>query len=236
MEKDAEKFEHIREILLRLLNQEPAPYSKRADPPYDSPIETIFAENCFKHLDPNVNADKQVKILTKHGGFFLDFLISTRDCKVGVECDGEQFHEGLRDELRDAIILGEGHVDTIYHFRGCDITYYPDDCTWLMSILDPKLFSERGRFQLDCLHRLELDKNQELANRESFMCQIWHETHVYHFWAFRRSAKMISAFPHLRYHWKVLYDFACEHPGMSLDTLLHTRMFNWESSLSSEDI
>jgi len=171
-------LEHISETIRHACGEDRMAESRQLpEPPYDSPIETIFAENCFKHLARNVNADKQVKILTKHGYFFLDFLLSTCDCKIGVECDGEQFHKGLHDELRDAIILGEGHVDTIYHFRGCDITYYPDDCVWLMSILDPKLFGERGRFQLDRLHRLELDKNQELANRESFICQIWDETH-----------------------------------------------------------
>ena len=142
----------------------------------------------------------------------------------------------LRDELRDAILLGEKHFDTIYHFRGCDLIYYPYDCIWLMAKLDRELFSQRGLLQLERLHHLNINETTELASRESFIHQIWDKTHIHHFWAFRRSFKMISDFPHFRYHWKVLYDFACEHPGKSLDSLLSTRMSNWEPSISNEEI
>ena len=135
----------------------------------------------------------------------------------------------MKSDVSRRGLLGEGCCDTIYHFRGCDIVHWPDDCVWLMSMLNPELFSERGLLQLERLRCLEIDESRELANRKSFICQIRNGPHTYHFWAFRRSIKMISDFPHLRYHWKVLYDFACEHPGDNLDRLMRIWMSSWNS-------
>lgn len=229
MGNSTEGLEHISKILARVLSEGPA-VEERPEPPYDSPIEAIFASHCLKHLHSSVHVAKQVEFVTKHGSFIVDFCASVGERLIAIECDGKDFHEGLRDELRDSILLGEGCCDTIYHFRGCDIVYWPDDCVWLMSILDPGLFSERGLVHLERLHCLEIDGSRELANRESFACQIRKGPDTYPFWAFRRSVKMISDFPHLRYHWKDLYDFACEHPTTSLDTLLRIRMSRWASS------
>lgn len=229
MERDARELEHISEILSRMFSEESVTeYGKRPEPPYDSPIETIFASYCFKHLRSGVHVEKQVEVTTRHGSFRIDFGLSVGDGRIGVECDGKDFHEGLRDELRDAILLGESHCATMYHFRGCDITCYPEDCVWLMSRLDPELFTERGHLQLERLHRLEISgSHEELAKCESFNHLIQDGTQGYHFWAFRRSMRMVSEFSHLRYYWKVLYDFACEHPGASLDELLDIHKSSW---------
>lgn len=225
MEEVGRGLEHISEILPRVFSNDFVTECREScEPPYDSPIEATFAEHCLKHLSPNVHAEKQVEANTKHGSFRVDFALSTANRRIAVECDGRDFHEGLRDELRDAILLGEEHFDTVYHFRGCDIVCYPNDCVSLMSLLDSELFSERGRLNLDRLRHLEIsDSAEELSKRESFSCLIWDETKRYHFWAFRRSLKMILDFPHLRYHWKVLYDFACKNRSASLDELLDMR-------------
>lgn len=174
MEKDTGKLEHISMILPRVFSEEfLAEWKKQPEPPYDSKIEEIFAEHCFKHLCPAVQVEKQVEVTTGHGGFRVDFVLSISDSRIAVECDGEDFHERFKDEFRDAILLGEGHFDTIYHFRGCDIFYWSDDCVWLMSMLDPHLFSQRGHLQLERLKHLEIrGEGEELAKRESFSCQI----------------------------------------------------------------
>ena len=234
-------LEHIGKIISCVFSEPATEREQWPEPPYDSPIETIFASCCFNHLRPDVHVEKQVEVSTGHGHFRIDFVLSVGDRRIAVECDGKDFHERFRDEFRDAILLGEGHFETVYHFRGCDIVYYPDDCIWLMSELDPHLFSERGRLQLDHLRRLEISESQTLTNQlfmkgsfESFSCRIWKGNQPYHFWAFRRDIYMKSERNPSWPHWKVLYAFAGEHSGASLDELLENRRASWAEATEEE--
>ncbi len=118
------------------------------DPPYDSPIEEAFAWAITKHLHPDVRFDKQVEQVTLLGTFRVDFVAYYDQVAVGFECDGEEFHEPFRDECRDAMILGDGLLDAIYRIRGKDIHHHVDDCLYLMSRWDPKLFSVRAHVNL----------------------------------------------------------------------------------------
>ncbi len=183
----------------------------------ESPIEDIFAWHSTKYISDEVTFDNQVWVNTEHGRFRIDFVLSDRKQGVAVECDGHDFHDAFRDEFRDAILLGEGHFETIYHFRGCDLTYYPEDCLWLISILDPDLFSERGRLNLNQLHKLEFVDS--LTNRESYMLRCRTKMEPYWFWAFRRNIHQKAKTPNWP-HWRVLFRFACKHPGTSLDELV----------------
>jgi hypothetical protein len=60
-----------------------------SEPPYDSPIEQIFAETCFKHLSSKITVEKQKEVTTPFGRFYLDFLLSFNNERIGVECDGK---------------------------------------------------------------------------------------------------------------------------------------------------
>jgi len=221
---EAMGLEHIGEVLPRAVGgiaTGSSHYVDFFDSPCESPIEDIFASYCLRHLRGTVSVDRQVEVDTQHGHFRIDFVLTVGGKKIAVECDGRDFHNRYRDEFRDALLLGGCHFETVYHFRGCDITYWPDDCIWLMSVLDPRLFSERGHRQLGRLHHSEV--NRIRGEEEDFSYLIWDGHESFHFWAFRRSRKTASAFPHLRYHWKVLYDFAGAHPGLSLDELIALR-------------
>lgn len=196
-------------------------YQAFYQPAYDSPIEDSFAWHCTKYLRAGLAFDTQVELNTRHGRFRMDFLLADAHEKVAVECDGHDFHEPFRDEFRDAILLSEGNLDTVYHFRGCDITYYPIDCIWLMAFLNPRLFSERGRLNLNQLHKLEIVDS--LTSSESYMLRGRTGEQPYWFWAFRRTIHLKPRVnPHWP-HWKVLYEFACAHPGVSLDNLVNMR-------------
>ncbi len=219
-------FEHISDILPRILRQVPTACDNLPNPPFDSPIETVFAESCFKFLSPTANVGKQIEVSTTHGKFRLDFLVSVNDRTIAVECDGKDFHEGLHDELRDAILLGEGYCDTVYHFRGCDLVYYPYDCIWLMSVLDDGLFTQRGHLQLGKLRFLALNISKEdIETKESFVLNI--DPPARFLWVFRRSVYLTLKNPSLKYHWKVLYEFACKYPHASLDKLFNLRVSSW---------
>lgn len=231
--EDRQEFEHISDILSSIIKKEPIASDNIPYPPYDSPIEYAFAESCFKFLSSTTYVRKQAEVTTGHGNFRMDFLMLVNDRKIVVECDGKDFHEGLRDEQRDAILLGEGICDTIYHFRGCDLVYYPYDCIWLMSVLDGDLFSQRGHLQLDKVRCLALDvSKKDIETKESFTFYIDPPTR--YLWVFRRSVHLASQNPTLNYHWKALYKYACQYPKASLDELCDLRKSSWAQPV--EDI
>ncbi len=138
--------------LLHIRLPMPALYS----PPYDSPIEDLFAYNAIKYLADDVELTTQVPINTICGRFVLDFVaVSPTAGKIAIECDGKEFHEESRDEWRDAMILGCGFVDVIYRLRGSDIHYHIEDLLYLISRRDPNVISERGAINLASLATAE---------------------------------------------------------------------------------
>lgn len=121
------------------------------EPPYESPIEDLFAFNVIKYVDEDrIEFRKQVSIDTICGCFRLDFMIVVNDRVIAIECDGAKFHKGreLHDEYRDALILGTGSIDAIYRFRGKDLCYHLEDCLLVLSQWEPSAFSDRGRTNL----------------------------------------------------------------------------------------
>jgi very-short-patch-repair endonuclease len=121
-------------------------------PPYDSPIEDIFAYNYVKYANEDASMEPQVSVQTLCGRFILDFVLTTSDgTRIAVECDGQEFHDFSRDEWRDAMILGEKHVDAIYRIRGADLFHNIASVLYVMSVLDPLLFSSRGMTNLSSL-------------------------------------------------------------------------------------
>ncbi len=126
----------------------PQPY----DPPYDSPLEDIFAWSLSKYIDRGVAIFKQSETSTICGQFRIDFVaVAPTGYKVAYECDGADFHEDSRDEWRDAMILGADHVDSIVRLRGQDIVHRMDDVLLVASRWDPQIFSDRARHNLNRL-------------------------------------------------------------------------------------
>jgi hypothetical protein len=118
------------------------------DPPFDSPIEELFALNAVKYLAEDASFEKQVEVPTDYGTYRLDFFVERAGQRLAIECDGREFHNEDRDQWRDALIMGTGRVDVIYRLRGCDLVYHVEDLLYLMSQADPHFFSERGRTNL----------------------------------------------------------------------------------------
>jgi hypothetical protein len=116
------------------------------NPPYDSPIEDEFALTYTKYINENVDFRAQEIVYTKCGQFRIDFIVELEDKrKIGIKCDGEEFHDKSRDEWRDAAILGDTDVYGMYRINGADIQYHLEDVLYILSIWEPQLFSERGR-------------------------------------------------------------------------------------------
>jgi len=57
-------------------------------------------------------------------GYIIDFAIP--DKKIAIECDGEPWHGGIRDEHRDGYLSSHGW--TVLRFWGKEITDDIDSC------------------------------------------------------------------------------------------------------------
>src|SRR5262245_54692335 len=117
-------------------------------PPYDSPIEDLFAQAIVKRLHPDADFIPQYEVETIAGRFRLDFVALHAGRRVGFECDGAYFHHNKPDEWRDAAILGDNLLDSIFRLRGADIHNHVDTCLHLIALREPVIFSERGRQNL----------------------------------------------------------------------------------------
>lgn len=123
------------------------------DPAYESPIEEAFAWHLVKHLGEAVAFEKQVEVSTTCGGFRMDFVATAAGRRIAFECDGAEYHNELRDECRDAVILWAGHVDAVYRLRGADLHYRMDDVLAALVVAESELFSARGRRNVEHLAR-----------------------------------------------------------------------------------
>jgi hypothetical protein len=121
-------------------------------PPYDSPLEDLFAYNLDKYLAEKAKLSTQVEVKTFCGDYRSDFVATPHGGRpVAIECDGKEFHDESRDEWRDAMILGATGLAAIYRFPGGALHYHMEDCLYLLSRWEPGLFNERGRVNLERL-------------------------------------------------------------------------------------
>lgn len=125
--------------------------------PPSSPIEHDFLYHFQKYRNPDCTAMAQFDVQTLCGKFVLDFMIHTpAGRKIGIECDGAEFHDRGRDAWRDAMILGERAADAIYRLRGTDIYHRLDDVLLILSRFEEDLFSPRGCVNLRVLASREV--------------------------------------------------------------------------------
>lgn len=118
-------------------------------PPYDSPIEDMFAWHMVKYVAEIAAFVPQAEVRTVCGGFRIDFVVAVAGRRVGFECDGAAYHDEARDELRDALILFDARaVDSLFRLRGTDIHYRMPDLVYLLACYEPGIFSERAKAQI----------------------------------------------------------------------------------------
>jgi very-short-patch-repair endonuclease len=116
-----------------LLSEQILSLLERANYQFSSPEFINFARDkiIFTPLEEMLRA-----ALEKHGMMYqpqvrlgcytVDFLISTSDKKVIIECDGQAYHKAARDSKRDKALMMEGYP-TCY-FSGADIFADVDKC------------------------------------------------------------------------------------------------------------
>jgi len=190
------------------------------NPPYDSPIEEIFACEFVKYANKSVDLIAQYNTPTICGNFIIDFIAILENGRtIGIECDGKEFHDQGRDEWRDAMILGDTKVDSIYRFRGQDIFHKIHDCFYLMLKIDPALFSERGAINIyarasDLIKDKIIDPTEELFS--VFVAESDHEPFCH--LKVARLHKLSTPYP--RTFWKEAYKYAKSTGGGNLDNTI----------------
>ncbi|MDH5675245.1 MAG: hypothetical protein OEZ06_24205 [Myxococcales bacterium] len=125
------------------------------NPPYDGPIEDMFAYALAKHVSDSVVIHPQFEVSTRAGTFHIDFVLQRDSTLVGIECDEQEFHDMDRDEWRDAIILRTGKLSAMYRFAGADLYDCIDPCLGLVAQSERWAFSERGLLNLETLTRFD---------------------------------------------------------------------------------
>lgn len=133
------------ETLAQLLDADGRELPSHYAPPYESPIEEVFAREAQHHWRPDVLVAAQVPVATQLGSFRLDFVVTAADgWRIGVECDGAAYHNTFRDAFRDAAILGGKSVDSVVRIRSVDIVTRPWDVLYAFGMAFPRTYSTRG--------------------------------------------------------------------------------------------
>lgn len=184
----------------------------------ESRIEEIFYLNLVKYINEETVVHPQEIKHTRHGTFRLDFAIDS-SLRVAFECDGRDFHDEFRDEMRDAILLGERHIDVIYRLPGSAIFNATADLLFLIMKWDSWMFSERGRVNLNTLASDYLiDEPFDQKDESSDLI----------FGAMGRSATIIRRTreprPGQRSHWIAMYKWTSAQPSIPFDRLVQRRL------------
>lgn len=129
----------------------------------ESPIEEIFSWNFRKFASDDVVVRSQQEFQTPAGMFRVDFVISrlTGARKIGIECDGKDFHSAARDSKRDLAIVSTGALNRIYRISGRDIFAKIHDVLHLLSWQEPWLLSEKGELNVERLSAPHYLRNDE---------------------------------------------------------------------------
>ncbi len=118
-------------------------------PEAESPLAVRLERVLDLHISEETTLIREFPCPTPWATFRIDLVAQTPTTRIGFECDGKDFHDPHRDEIRDSLILGQKCVDTIYRLPGDQVNFAVHDLLFLVSLYDPSLFTERGRKVLE---------------------------------------------------------------------------------------
>jgi hypothetical protein len=198
------------------------------NPPYDSPLEDEFILNLEKYAGDLDSFEPQVAVSTICGRFILDFVARVGARMVAFECDGKAYHDAFRDEWRDAMILGAEAVDTVYRLRGSDLYYHMPDCLFVLSKLEPWLFSDRGLANLERLASKEA-RAFDYSDDPSVLLISYagSSPEPQYILVERRSVMNREG---TRQYWRSVFEYAQTEGGGDLDAMIARRKASWGAS------
>lgn len=194
------------------------------DPPSESPIATAIEHQLLKHNLTDTIFRREYPAPTEWANFRIDIVLSVGERRIGIECDGADFHDEFRDELRDSLILGSGLVDTIWRLPGADIHNHVHDCLCLIALYDRFIFDERTRavFMKQCS---ELVRAHIPEPHERILMAVDSERMPARsgYIDLRRRTRTKTYSP-IGQHWRYLFEYAQGHRDISFSELYAMRL------------
>lgn len=145
-----------------------------------------------KYIHSESNLVQQIPVFTQKGIYTVDWVLQNDKQKIGFIFTNTE-HITLAQRAQD--IAEESDFDAIYLLRAQDIYYHCDDLIYLFSRIHPRLFSERGRNNLQVLASFEV---QNLTFGVDKMWQIRYEVNEQdeerNFWTIGAHEALISRF------------------------------------------
>lgn len=109
-----------------------------------------------KYIHPQSHLTQQVPVFTENGIYGLDWVLENEKQKIGfMMTDAKQAQVFAQ---RAQAIVEESDFDAVYLLRAQDIYWHCDDLLYLFSRIHPRLFSERGRNNLQVLATPEVQE------------------------------------------------------------------------------
>lgn len=126
-----------------------------------------FERTISKYLKPSVCLERDVSFRTALGRFSLSYVLHADGESVGLRCGGSRF-----DEWEDAMILGENSdIRSIYILSLHALEVRLEDALYLLSLVEPHIFTERGLINLLRLSSDDAKAHQQI--RPSFLSIIY---------------------------------------------------------------
>lgn len=189
------------------------------EPQRDSVIEQSIDWSLSKYLAADVSLHRQFEVRTISCSFFLDFCLEVGDKRIGIECDGKDYHDQVRDIVRDTLILGTDEIDTIFRIKGKDIVFHQDDCLYAISRYRPDLFTPRARINLERLAHpttvsTSIDTRKPFINIQHRPTapdpdadyEDWEEYHKEQSWSIFLEARSFRDNPYVFFAFKTFWD------------------------------
>lgn len=124
----------------------------------ESVIEEVLSGALLSSVRTDALVLSQYEVPTTIGKFRLDFAISFESKIIAVECDGRAYHDRFRDEVRDAAILSQSAVETVYRFGGREILDHHTLCIAMIAAVDSYVIDPTW-----------IDRYQRLIHKPSFL-------------------------------------------------------------------
>jgi hypothetical protein len=102
--------------------------------------ELLLDRSISAMMDERVTLDRQVRVQTKFGIFWLDLTAKRGNLSLAIEVDG-QYHDWFRDLCRDSLIIQTRCVSSIYRVTNRDLDHARYETLSVLDRAAPWLFS-----------------------------------------------------------------------------------------------
>jgi hypothetical protein len=131
----------------------------------ESPLEFRLYNHFDKYLNEDYKIEPQGLLEIFDHKYRIDFVITNGKYSIGIECDGQEFHDGeeasWKDEWKDAMYLLHDEVTAVYRFVYDDIFNNLDCILLYLMNEEPKVFNQQNRSALKANCRF-IDKAGEV--------------------------------------------------------------------------